>query len=77
MEYLLVVVRQNKFTAREEMLRDILLRLTVAHDNSASIGVLLISWMDPSHAIALSKVGDCVAIGKVLAYLEERLYLSR
>lgn len=53
----------------------ILLRLTVAHNNSASIGVLLISWLDPTHAIPLSKVGDRATIGKVLAYLEQGLYL--
>jgi len=45
-------------------------RLTVAHDNSASIGVFLISWVDPTHTISLSKAGDRAAIGKVLAYLE-------
>jgi hypothetical protein len=77
-EYLLVgSFRQRQPDSPEKgNVPNVLLRKTVAHDNSASIGVLLITWVDPTHAISLSKVGDYVAIGKALTYLEQRLYLS-
>ena len=54
----------------------VLLRLTVAHNNGASIGVLLISRLDPTHTVSLSEVGNRPAIGEVLAYLEQRQYLA-
>jgi len=75
-EYLLVVVSSVGEVRSRGEVPDILLLVTVAHNDSTSIGVFLVSWMDPTHAISLSKVGDCIAIGKVLAYLEQRLYLS-
>lgn len=74
-EYLLEAGGQSE-CLHEEGVLDRLLWLAVAHDHSASIWVLLISGTDPAQAVPLRKANHRPAVRKVLAYLEQHLYLA-